>query len=83
MSAAYDMHANWLARDPRRILDACKRNSGRVTPYCRGIGQRSYIVSWTTADAPDCEGHLYVLRVRAKHVGERIVAAVERDSHWV
>jgi hypothetical protein len=66
MSAAFDMHAEWRKLDARRILAACKRNGGRVTPYCRAIGARSYIVSWTTADAPDCEGHLYVLRVRAK-----------------
>lgn len=68
MSSAYNMHAQWRAIDPRRLLEMCKRHGGRVTPYCRGIGTRSYIVSWATADAPDCEGNLYVLRVRAKPV---------------
>jgi hypothetical protein len=70
MSCAYNMHAEWRAMDPRRMLEMAKRHGARITPYTRAVGQRSYIVSWTTEWAPDCEGNLFVLRVRAKPVGK-------------
>lgn len=60
-SSAYDMHANWRERDPREILDRCRRNHGRITPYARDRGFRSYVVCW---NAEGCEGHLYIIRVR-------------------
>lgn len=68
MSAAFNMRANWRQMEPRRMLEMAKRHNARVTPYTRGIGQRSYIVSWTTECSPDCEGNLFVLRVRTKRV---------------
>jgi hypothetical protein len=61
MSAAFNMHANWRQEDARKILAACQRNNGTITPYARYRGFRSFIVSWPS---DGCEGHLYVLRVR-------------------
>jgi len=66
MATAFDMHAEWRAREPREILRKCRLHGGTITPYARDIGFRSYIVSWSHEG---CEGNLYVLRVRARRRG--------------
>lgn len=66
---AYDMHAGWRERDGRDILAKAKRNGGAITPYARGLGHRSFVVSWLGRDESGeltgCEGNLYVVRMFA------------------
>jgi hypothetical protein len=65
--AVFNMHANWRAERPWIVRDLIKKVRERgtavtITPYARDRGFRSFIVSWS---AEGCEGHLYVVRIRA------------------
>lgn len=63
----FNLHANWRWVAPFEVRNLIKRarelgNAVTITPYARDRGFRSFIVSWPSEG---CEGHLYVVRVRA------------------
>jgi hypothetical protein len=65
--SVFNMHANWRAERPWVVRDLIKKareigNAVTITPYARDRGFRSFVVSWSSEG---CEGHLYVVRVRA------------------
>lgn len=65
--AVFNMHANWREERPWKVRDLLKRARERgtavtITPYARDRGFRSFVVSWSDEG---CEGHLYVVRLRA------------------
>jgi hypothetical protein len=65
--SAFNMHAGWRQIQEYRLRELIKRareigNAVTITPYARDRGFRSFIVSWSSEG---CEGHLYVVRIRA------------------
>lgn len=75
--AVFNLHADWRAERPWAVRDLIRKardlgNAVTVTPYARDRGFRSFIVSWPSEG---CEGHLYVVRIRAIAKSREKVAA--------
>lgn len=74
--AVFNMHTNWREVAPYKVRDLIKRarelgNTVTITPYARDRGFRSFIVSWSSEG---CEGHLYIVRLRALAKRYRVAA---------